>query len=400
MMRLKLALLSMASMLAMANGCNFPGTAETENMEPHNVTIVGVGHSNEYRMSVEAYADQILQACDTAGTITVIDTGSNPKSLMAQSVKPIDRSLPKVKQKMKLQETTTYFINRIQKYEVTSDEVDVFEAFVLAARTGAREIVVYDSGLNTVGVLNMKMGYLDENCIDTPEMIAKRLSDSKRLPDLSGKTIIWFGCGDTCGNQKLSLRAVNRLKEIWSAVIIEAGGVVVFMDELPSSVECDSSYVSTVDVYEGDIEAPGFGPKIVTREYKESEKSELTFVGNEAKFLYEESAKEVLGNLAYELNSIYAGRDIVVIGTTATGDKERAKNLSEERAATVKETLVSYGVDPDRIVCYGFGCTYSRRVDDVDASGNLIEEKASQNRLVIIGDSKDSEISDILSENL
>lgn len=401
MKKITLAILALTCALVVASGCDFPGHAtNVENSEPYNVTIVGIGHSRAYSIAVENYKDDILRACDTAGNIVVIDTGSEPKAVFNVSIPSIDRSLPKAKQELILKEDTNMVISDIKKNTVTSGEVDVLAALVIAARTKATEIVVGDSGVNTTGDLDMNKGYLDENCIDSPEMIAQTLAKSGRLPDLSGRTIIWFGCGDTCGGQELSLRAVNRLKDIWSAVIEEAGGNVIFMNELPSSKECEGPEVSLINVYEGDIENPEFGPKIVKREYKESEKSELTFEPNKAEFLYKDRANEALCILADEMNNSYMGRNIVVIGTTATGDWDNAMRLSEARAEKVKETLVSYGVDAGRITCYGFGCGYSRRVDDIDCNGNLIENQAAQNRLVIIGDVEDKEICEILGENL
>ena len=79
---------------------------------------------------------------------------------------------------------------------------------------------------------------------------------------------------------------------------------------------------------------------------------------------------------------------IVIIGTTASvGNKSTAVTFSRKRAETIKNLIVSEGIDASRILVYGAGFSDSRLVqDDLDKNGNLDERIAPYNRAVNILD--------------
>ena len=91
-----------------------------------------------------------------------------------------------------------------------------------------KEMLVYDSGFSTTGLLD----FSSENLIEVePAMIVERLSELHALPNLNGIKIIWTGLGEVCDEQdELSATYKHNLKNIWNEVIVAAGGEVEFID--------------------------------------------------------------------------------------------------------------------------------------------------------------------------
>ena len=81
---------------------------------------------------------------------------------------------------------------------------------------------------------------------------------------------------------------------------------------------------------------------------------QVTFIGDKSEYLYPEEAESVLKPIADYLASNQV--NILLCGTTA-GDtnSDFAMKLSQERADAVKQTLVKFGADPDRIIAVGLG---------------------------------------------
>lgn len=82
---------------------------------------------------------------------------------------------------------------------------------------------------------------------------------------------------------------------------------------------------------------------------------------------------------------IASGTHVLVCGNTASGDQEKALQLSGKRAAVITSELISCGVPAEQIdktIGFGHGDPYVR--NDLDDSGNQVEALAKSNRTVVI----------------
>ena len=86
------------------------------------------------------------------------------------------------------------------------------------------------------------------------------------------------------------------------------------------------------------------------------------------------------------VDSINVSDDTVfVCGTTATaGSVESCRAFSLKRAQTIVNLLIEIGVDSSKLAAKGLGYDNNFHIIDTDENGNLIEEAAQKNRLVLI----------------
>ena len=182
------------------------------------------------------------------------------------------------------------------------------------------------------------------------------------------------------------------MKAVWQAVIEEAGGKLVFSDDpVRNSAPTNLPPVTVVKTGEKDlginyaentIQKPM--ESIVLRE------TELRFYGDSTKLIEEEKARASLQVVAEKLLAA-ADRSVYVIGTTASGEKEFCKALSQGRAVRVREILEEYGVDSSRMISIGLDYENPWHVTDRDAKGNFMESFAKENRTVRIIDQNSEE---------
>lgn len=106
----------------------------------------------------------------------------------------------------------------------------------------------------------------------------------------------------------------------------------------------------------------------------------VKFVGDQSVYVDEERAIEVLTPLADYMVK-YDKFKLLLIGTTAgDNNSDRTIKLSEDRANTVKNTLVDMGANPDNIVVIGLGCDDPWHISGAGTQG----EDAAKNRKVVM----------------
>ena len=76
---------------------------------------------------------------------------------------------------------------------------------------------------------------------------------------------------------------------------------------------------------------------------------------------------------------------------------EFLSNLSYDRAYAVMEVLKYYGIPDDQMQVVGLGDTAPWHIDDLDPNGFQVEEKAEQNRCVVVLDTLDNEYGSIIN---
>lgn len=86
------------------------------------------------------------------------------------------------------------------------------------------------------------------------------------------------------------------------------------------------------------------------------------------------AGRSALDRMAEVIND-YRKTAVVVQGHTDAGASERCRDLSEQRADTVRRYLVRRGVEPERISAVGYG-------DDAPVASNQTELGRSRNRRV------------------
>lgn len=134
----------------------------------------------------------------------------------------------------------------------------------------------------------------------------------------------------------------------------------------------------------------------------EINETQVQFVPDQAKFLDESKAKEVLKPVA---EAILAAPDhsVLIAGTTATdGEQASAVTLSEKRAEAVKKLLTdTYKVPSSQIKTIGLGYELDpfERGKDIDGNGNFVESEAKKNRRVVILDAEDPIAKELLKND-
>lgn len=120
--------------------------------------------------------------------------------------------------------------------------------------------------------------------------------------------------------------------------------------------------------------------------------TQVMFKAESDAFLDEAAAKEVLKPVA-EVILAHPDHSILLAGTTATdGDQQARVDLSNRRAAAVKNLLVSaFGIPEDQLTTIGLGFEADPfvRGQDRDANGKFVESEGAKNRRVIVMDAND-----------
>jgi len=100
-------------------------------------------------------------------------------------------------------------------------DVDLLRVIDDAARSGTARILVLSAGLSVVDPLDLRVAGWDRD----PGELARELAGAGRLPDLTGRTVVFTGLGRTAGRQPaLGPYEQARLRAIWLALCTAAGG--------------------------------------------------------------------------------------------------------------------------------------------------------------------------------
>lgn len=141
---------------------------------------------------------------------------------------------------------------------------------------------------------------------------------------------------------------------------------------------------------------------LVFEEPFEINETQVQFVINEATFIDEEKAKEVLKPVAEAILK-YPEHSVLIAGTTATDmTQEECVDLANRRADAVKKLLMeTYGVPESQLQTIGLGYELDpfERGQDRDANGKFVESEAKKNRRVVILDVDDPIARELLKNN-
>lgn len=292
--------------------------------------------------------------------------------------------------------------SRLDNYHPVSGEIDLAAATAAAVRTlnanaveGRQNILVYyASGRSTTGLINM---------IQTPvyqldvEGSAAAVAEEMHLDMSSVDEVIWYSCGDLGDDQPaLNAEEKEKLKSFYRQLFTALGAKkVTFKDDLPSSdsYDFDDAPVSTMPVAGTGSGLQPLSAELLNNKAFESPlaitEEQVRFQPDSAEYLDGQAARAAIQPIAdYMLN--HPDLSIVLYGTCA-GDMP--SELGRTRAETVKASLVSFGVDANRITAitidpaddpyyqYGLGTgsegSLNRKVVLVDANSALAQQIVS-----------------------
>lgn len=216
----------------------------------------------------------------------------------------------------------------------------------------------------------------------------------------------------TAGSERIFGTLCNEYGEELGKVRAESDGTpdTISVEDL----EPDTTYYIRLNMHTYDAQTVSYTLGVKSPEEKKTEntyvfetpfeinETQVQFVPDQAEFLDEAKAKEVLKPVA---EAILAAPDhsVLIAGTTATdGDQASSVVLSEKRAEAVKELLTdTYNVPESQLETIGLGYELDpfERGKDIDGNGNFVESEAKKNRRVVILDIDDPIAQELLKNN-
>lgn len=271
-------------------------------------------------------------------------------------------------------------------------EVDILKAIEMAANElnssdantdYAKHIVVYSTGVQTTGLIDMtKFNILSSK--ETVNEVVEQLSAKQALPNLDGITIDWYNLNQVSGEQKELTGEMEANNEyLWGTLIAKAGGKVDFKSD-NATADDRTNYDVEVSV------VPVIEDSLNVQEYNKDSSvvfttDEIAFKSDSVEFVDEEQASQAVTKI---INYMLYNKDynLLLAASTATvPPQNKCESFSKKRAEAVKSLIISRSnnqIDSSRITTIGMGYENPYHVSDTSKNGSLIEEKAKQNRAV------------------
>ena len=382
--------------------------------------------------------------CNNGGVLTVVvPDGAPSENFRSWPISAVDAKLEENARKAdiaeRMRQIKTVICTDVETQEAVcakTAEADTLGAVIVAARQLSdvsedteRGMIILDNGIPTAGKMDLcsddGKAPADAN---VPEYL-EILKNMHNIPDLSGFSLSWYGFCQTAQPQKpLTEKDRLALKEIWEGILTESKAKFRISDKefAAGSVPDTLPTVSVVPVSDDHIDVPvkvmdftaetvaGAEETAVKMDANTMIKLRTEFCSEDSKhFLNPAKAEADLRNLAEVINAPEnADTDLVLIGMIATvkDSEDGGVSFSKERAETIKQKLVEFGVDASRLTTVGAGFNDSLRVNvgtedapewqplhqyDLKPDGSLDEDIAPQNRAVYIV-TTDSDVAKIL----
>ena len=370
-----------------------------EDEEPTAISIVLGNHANSYGLNL-SNPDVTAAVAKAAanGYISVIRCDGKPALISADiyTIPEQYRGADQKKLDTDARQRAAKILAGLTEVKAQEPELNTLEALWQAVRSLAaapvdslREIVVIDTGLSTSGVLDFRNNLLEAD----PNTIAELLAEKSAIPDFTDITVRWFQLGDVVLPQPaLSHAQVSQLKNIWAAIIEKGGGTAEFSDMAPVPQALDPAEYPEISIVKLPPEASlSFDPVKATV----FDERQVRFIGDTARYADPAAVKVALRSAADYIIS-HPDFKSLLIGTTASGNKEFCMQLSKDRADAVSGTLVSMGVPEKQLVTLGLGFNDPWHIADMDLNGDLIEKFAAQNRKVVLMDANSRDAKELL----
>lgn len=415
----KIVLFTIVTTLLTVTGCGDKKNTDTATSNKPAIAYI-VANTANYKpvdSSAPIIQDTMIDCAENYGYSFIVRVDGEPELVSNENldIDPQYKNAAKERLKRDATNKATNLLQVLEGVHAVNPESDYLEAIRLAAASlrsldnsyTSRNIICCGSGLGTTGYLNFQNNLLSAES----QTIVKLLQEKEALPDLSGITVYWIGMAQTTAPQeKLNPKQSKNLENIWKSVIEAAGGEFVPNDYISVSQNDDTTdelpSVSIVNIPSDDPIV--FEPEILEQPEQEEEnafeepvilgESQIQFVGGKATYLDEESATETIRPIAeYLLN--HTSVNLLLVGSTA-GDitDESTLRLSQDRADTVKHTLVEFGVDDKRINTLGMGASDPWHISGAGYD-ETVGSAASSNRKVVLIDANTELAQQLMSSN-
>lgn len=376
-------------------GATFTGcSGKTSNEEASNTVYIVGRHANAQPPAINnsTIESSVQSAIDNNTLLSVIELDGSPTvEKNNRFTFTLKKNVSSTIKKKYVSKMTNKVIECFDNLAPKVAEVDILKAIELAtnelnssyANTDAKRIVIYSTGLQTTGLIDMtKFNMLSSK--ETVDEVVDQLSAKQALPDLEGITIDWYNLNQVSGEQKeLTAEMKANNEYLWASVIAKAGGAVDF--------KSDNAVSDDTPNYEVDVSVvPVAEDSLNIDEYNKDSSvvfttDEIAFKSDSVEFVDEEQASQAVAKIVdYMLyNKDY---NLLLAASTATvPPQNKCESFSKKRAEAVKSLIISRSdnqIDSSRITTIGMGYENPYHVSDTSKNGSLIEEKAKQNRAV------------------
>ena len=286
-------------------------------------------------------------------------------------------------------------LNLIKAMNIAFDELSAY------GDDTKKNIVVVSSFLNTCNPLNMTEGGLAN--INVSGVVDSLMTNKELKTGMTGITVNLYGMGHVApGLEQGEPSNAERegMEELYTEMFSRCGvdDCVVQTDTPSGDVDLDFKRtlpdVSVVATNGSDNAYSAITPEEVVAEdfdlctgYIEfPEGSSLSFKAGSAEYLSsQEEVAEMLTPIVNWANN-NSGETIAVFASTASaGTEDELMTLAEARAETVRDSLVSLGLDSSRIQVFPLGYELNPyKHKDTTDEGSFIEDEGKKNRVVYI----------------
>lgn len=376
-------------------GATFTGcSGKTSNEEASNTVYIVGRHANAQPPAINnsTIESSVQSAIDNNTLLSVIELDGSPTVEKDNRFTfTLKKNVSSTIKKKYVSKMTNKVIECFDNLAPKVAEVDILKAIELAtnelnssyANTDAKRIVIYSTGLQTTGLIDMtKFNILSSK--ETVDEVVDQLSAKQVLPNLDGITIDWYNLNQVSGEQKELTAGMKANNEyLWGTLIAKAGGKVDFKSD-NATADNRKNYdvgVSVVPVTEDSLNVEEYNKDssvVFTTD-------EIAFKSDSVEFVDEEQASQAVTKI---INYMIYNKDynLLLAASTATvPPQNKCESFSKKRAEAVKSLIVSRSdnqIDSSRITTIGMGYENPYHVSDTSKNGSLIEEKAKQNRAV------------------
>ncbi|MDD6664864.1 MAG: OmpA family protein [Eubacterium coprostanoligenes] len=377
-------------------GATFTGcSGKASNEETSNTVYIVGRHANAQPPAINnsTIDSSVQSAIDNNTLLSVIELDGSPT--VAEDNRftfTLKKNVSSTIKKKYVTKMTNKVIECFNNLTPKVAEVDVLKALEVASNElkssyanteYAKHIVVYSTGVQTTGLIDMtKFNILSSK--ETVDEVIEQLSAKQALPNLEGITIDWYNLNQVSDEQKeLTAEMEANNEYLWGTLIAKAGGKVDFKSD-NATADDRTNYdvgVSVVPVIEDSLNV---------QEYNKDSSvvfttDEIAFKSDSVEFVDEKQASQAVTKI---INYMLYNKDynLLLAASTATvPPQNKCESFSKKRAEAVKSLIISRSdnqIDSSRITTIGMGYENPYHVSDTSKNGSLIEEKAKQNRAV------------------
>lgn len=392
-------------------GATFTGcSGKVSNEETSNTVYIVGRHANAQPPAINesTIESSVQSAIENNTLLSVIELDGSPSVEKDNRFTfNLKKNVSSTIKKKYVSKMTNKVIECFENLTPKVAEVDILKAIEIAANElnssdantdYAKHIVVYSTGVQTTGLIDMTKFNILSSSKETVNEVVEQLSAKQALPNLDGITIDWYNLNQVSGEQKELTGEMKANNEyLWETLIAKAGGKVDFKSDNATATDM-TNYdvgVSVVPVIEDSLNIEEYNKDssiVFTTD-------EIAFKSDSVEFVDEEQASQAVTKI---INYMINNKDynLLLAASTATvPPQNKCESFSKKRAEAVKSLIISRSdIDSSRITTIGMGYENPYHVSDTNKNGSLIEEKAKQNR-VVYAMNKDSIEAKQLCEN-